>query len=204
MGAAVRRRVVDADLLVLLVQRLRLAAVDAGEQLVLNVGGQLDADRVVVVGVLVANVASVGPGRCLGLGRRAVVRGAVSPGGEEGCRLRVKGVSVPVAVGARREGAKGDVGREPGRGWRRNVGWFWGLISSSTRLQALRQRERERDETKRRGRDRSNKRARFPLFVSAQLLRTRYLSLGSGDKERADWRQSATDGRRFDACGQAA
>lgn len=137
VGAAVRRRVVDADLLVLLVQRLRLAALDAGKQLVLDVGGELDADRVGVVAVLVANVASVGPGRCLGLGRRAVVRGAVSPGGEEGCRLRVKIVSVPVAVGARREGAKGDVGREPGRGWRRNVGWLWGLISSSTRLQAL-------------------------------------------------------------------
>ncbi|KAL7819212.1 hypothetical protein V8C44DRAFT_131456 [Trichoderma aethiopicum] len=199
-----RRRVVDADLLVLLVQRLRLAALDAGKQLVLNVGGQLDADRVGVVAVLVANVASVGPGRCLGLGRRAVVRGAVSPGGEEGCRLRVKIVSVPVAVGARREGAKGDVGREPGRGWRRNVGWLWGLISSSTRLQALKA-ERERDKRRGEGETEAIKRARFQLFVSAQAAPYSILDRW-GRVTREDGLASISDGRTAVSmfCGQAA
>lgn len=98
VSAPVRRRVVDPDFLMRLVQWLRLSALDTGEQLVLNVLGQLDADRVVVVAVLVANVASVGPGRCLRLGRRAVMRGAVSPGGKERCRWRV--LVVLVEVGA--------------------------------------------------------------------------------------------------------
>lgn len=84
-----RRWVVNPDLFaVRLVKRVvQLSALDSGQQLVLNVFRQLDTDRVVLVTELVANVASVGPGRCLGLGRRAkLVRGAVSPGREEGRR----------------------------------------------------------------------------------------------------------------------
>lgn len=72
----------NPDLLVRLVERVQLSALDSGKQLVLNVFRELDADRVVLVAELVANVASVGPRRrCLGLGRRAkLMRGAVSPG----------------------------------------------------------------------------------------------------------------------------
>lgn len=72
----------NPDLLaVRLVERVQLSALDSGKQLVLNVFRELDADRVVLVAELVTNVASVGPGRRLGLGRRAkLMRGAVSPG----------------------------------------------------------------------------------------------------------------------------
>lgn len=123
-----RRRVVDSDLLLRPQGRLRLSALDAGEELVLNVLRQLDADRVVLVAVLVANVARIGPRRgCLGLGRRAVVmRGAVSPGGKERHRWGVLVEKIVIEVGARRQRPERDVGREPGRGFGRNVGWFWG------------------------------------------------------------------------------
>ena len=61
--AALWRRVLDADLLMMLQRPAR----GMGEQLFLYLMRQLDAKRVSVVGELVANVTGVGPGR-LGAG----------------------------------------------------------------------------------------------------------------------------------------
>lgn len=109
-AAGARRGAVDADLFGA-AGRALLALGDAGEQLVLDIVGELEPDGVVEVVVAIANVARVGPGRLGVGGRTAWVGGsrAMVGGLWEGRGLRMPG---RVGVLARLDGAQRNVGRE--------------------------------------------------------------------------------------------
>lgn len=101
---------------------------DAVEELLLNVVGELEAEGVVLVALLLANVASVGPGR-LGVGvgadgkTRVVVGGVTAGGQQRSLRVCVADVVavvvavVAVVVGTEWQGAERNVGRETRRRW---------------------------------------------------------------------------------------
>ncbi len=109
--ATVWRWTADADLFGATIGTLAMLG-DGGEELGLNVAGELETDGVVEVVVAIANIARVGPGR-LGVGGRAAgaagSRSSVGGGGEPRRRLVMVGSDV---VLARLDGAQRNVGRE--------------------------------------------------------------------------------------------
>ena len=123
---------------------------NAGEEFLFNVLGELEADGIVVVAELLANVSRVGP-RAVGGGGRGrrgtacrVVRatGGCSRGGGRGeageqrvglgaVVVAVVTVVVVVVAGSCRKSAERNVGRETASAVGRNFGRLWGCLAAA-------------------------------------------------------------------------